>query len=177
MSKMPFPHFGMEFVRQVFTEARLKKELDKSLVQTVPVATAQAVGSASIGACSVKHLPQEGNPQTERVFDVFVPFTMALKVNVLVVQETYSVAGQVRMRLWVEAYPPLRFYLNGAPVPPEEVSLVAAGVGNWLNADIAKKFNLEGELRKNLAKQFTEDFAKSQHTRWIDILQQVNQAG
>lgn len=176
MSKMPFPHFGMEFVRHVFTEARLKKELDKALVQSVPVATAQAVGSATIGGCSIKHLPQEGNPQTERVFDVFVPFTMALKVNVLMVQETYSVAGQVRMRLWVEAYPPLRFFLNGAPVPPQEVTLVAAGVGNWLNADIAKKFNLEGELRKNLAQRFTEEFAKSQHARWIDILQQVNAA-
>lgn len=172
-SRMPFTQFGMEFVRRIFTPQRLKKELDVGFVKQVPIATNQATGTVSIGACTVVPLPGEGRPDWECVFDVIVPFNMYLRIDLPLGQEKYKVDGQVRMRLWLEAHQPLVVYLNGAPVPPQEVQLVTTGDGNWLNADVAKKFGLDQTLRESLASQFTSEFAKSQQSRIIDILQQV----
>ncbi|TAN62124.1 hypothetical protein EPN18_05335 [bacterium] len=171
--KISFPQFGMEFLRNVFTEQRLKKELDKSFVRQVPINTKEATGTANISSCTVRFLSGEGRPEWERVFDVFVPFNMYLQIPVLLGNEHYNVNGQVRMRLWLEAYPPLVVYLNGAQVPPSEVQLTATGDGNWWNSDVAKKFGLEAKLKESMAKQFTEEFQKSYESRRIDIMAQV----
>jgi hypothetical protein len=170
MSKMSFEQFGIEFVKNIFTVQRLKQELDKGFVKEVAINTKEATGTATIYACTVVHLPKEGRPEWERVFDVIVPISMYLRIDLPLGQEKYKVTGQVRMRLWLEAYPPLVIYLNGLPVPKSEVHLVATGDGNWLNADIAKKFGLEDKLKESMAKQFSDEFAKSQKSRVTDIL-------
>lgn len=171
--RIPFTHFGPAFIDLIFTEARLKKELDKSFVRTVPIDQPEAKGSATVSGCTVTLLPREGRPEWERVFDVRVFFTMALKIDLLGATENYKVEGQVRMRLWVETQAPLTVLLNGLPVPESEVNLVATGVGNWLNLDIAKKFDLENKLKRAMAENFTKEFAQSYHSRLINILDQV----
>lgn len=175
MSRILFTQFGMEFARLVFTEVRLKKELDKAFVQTVAIKTPEAVGSATLHPCTVVHLPGEGRPESERVFNVFIPFQMTLRVSLMGFgNESYNVNGRVQMRLWLEAREPLVMYLNGKDVPAAAVTLTAEGNGNWLNLDIAKAFGMERILREKMAKQFNEEFSKSSGSRTIDILSEVN---
>lgn len=166
--------FGHAFVDQVFSGQRLAQELNKAIVGHRTFDNGQAYGTVDMKPCALSRQPELGNETWNRVFDMDIPLDMEVYVRLPAGTEHYFVSGNLRMRLWVKAYAPLKVYLGADAVKPEDISLAVIGDHNWVT-DVAKNLgDLEKKLKQALADQFNAEFAKSEKTRLIDIYEKAS---
>lgn len=173
--RIPFAAFGVQFVRQVFTPARLARQMAAQLPPPLngyaPVQEGSAFGHVKYSA-AVR--PPQVAAATDRIgwLRVTLPIDMTVTLNLGVLNKTFNLRAHVPFWMVVETYKPLVVFLNVTEVQRTEVVVTPTETpSGWLTSKIWEA--VSAQLKVSLADEVNKSLRGSYSSRVIDLLKTV----
>lgn len=166
-----FAEWGEQWMDLIITPKLIESNLKDMITPNVAVSFPAVTGEGSVKLGSVSRT-NDGDMHREIVF--LAPLDLDLKLTIGLpglYAEQYAIQAHTRLKFILRALPMLVLFLDCPAIDAESISVEATGNGL---AD--KIIDLEGQLKRFIAKEINSQIEASSPHRRIDVLATVRDA-